>query len=74
VNSIFMTCGNVELWNREFVGVLGYSDTISRSGESSRKVSRVTRPVGRSCDGAIVHHVCYLQHEYLPVFGSLIDC
>jgi hypothetical protein len=73
MNSNLTTCGSVELWNRKILAVLGPSDCSSRSGQSSRKISRVTRPVGRSCDGAIVHHFRCLQHEWVLACVRVTD-
>jgi hypothetical protein len=47
-----------ERWVLEMVGrsSLGYSDSSSYSGRSNWKIRRVVQPVGRSRDGANVHH------------------
>jgi hypothetical protein len=57
-----------ECWILEMGGRsrLGHSDSSSCSGRSNWKISHV----GRSCDGAIVHHFYHLQHEWVTCLCS----
>jgi hypothetical protein len=70
VSCIFMSCENVELWNREVEAVLGHFDSSSCSGQSNWETNRVIEPVGRSCNGALVHNFYYFQHEWVTCLCS----